>query len=432
MQRVDFAIRARWVVPVEPAGRALPHHAVVVHQGRIAALMPADELLNRFEPREIVERPDHLVIPGLVNAHARAGAALFRGAAAAAAPPRAAITQLEERWLDPDLVRDGCELAIADMLATGTTCFADTCLFPEVTAAVASQRHIRACVGLPVSDQISVWAGSIDEYLAKGLSLHDDYRSDPLIHTAFAPRTPHRLNEATLTRMRRAADEIELPVMMPVHASALEVHESLTQSGERPLARYARLGLATPLLAACHMTTLNEEDLAIATEGRIGVVHCPLVDLREPTFPYSMSALSDRGATIALGTAGPVDESSFDLLAEMRTLFSLGMGEPYRLLEMATLNGARTLGTADANGSILPGKSADLCAINLRCIHAQPVYDPVTSLAAAGSRSDVTDVWVAGRHLIVDGKLPGFDVDRVIARATSWADRIAGDRAGPS
>jgi 5-methylthioadenosine/S-adenosylhomocysteine deaminase len=108
------------------------------------------------------------------------------------------------------------------------------------------------------------------------------------------------------------------------------------------------------------------------------------------------------------------------------------MGEPYRLLEMATLNGARTLGTADANGSILPGKSADLCAINLRCIHAQPVYDPVTSLAAAGSRSDVTDVWVAGRHLIVDGKLPGFDVDRVIARATSWADRIAGDRAGPS
>ena len=177
MEPIDTLITARWIVPIEPDSRVLEDHAVAIHRGLVVAVAPTREARVRFAAEELIERPAHVLLPGFVNAHTRAAMTLLRGAAESSSFDywlNRQIRPLEQRWMDAEYVRDGAELAIADMLTSGTTCFADLHLFPEVTAQAASAAKIRACIGLPVADTPSQWAGSANECLAKGIALHDE------------------------------------------------------------------------------------------------------------------------------------------------------------------------------------------------------------------------------------------------------------------
>ena len=439
MEHVDTLIAARWVVPVEPAGRVLDHHAVAIRQGRIVAIEPEKTARERFTADQVIERPGHVLLPGLVNAHTHAAMSLLRGAAEGAALDawlRNEVWPLEQRWIDAEYVRDGTELAIADMLTSGTTCFADMHLFPEIVAQTASSARIRACIGLPVVDAPTAWADSVDEYLSKGLQLFDEYRNDPLITTALAPYTAASVSDATLQRVRRAADELELPMTVHVNESPGEA----MRDGERTLARLERLGLLSPLLCAVHMVHLNEDDLDLASRGGINVVHCPQSNLKLGNGVAPIRSLRARGVNIALGTDGAASNNDLSLLDEMRTAALLERGvitwqldgsapmTAHDWLRAATLSGAQALGLGDAIGSLLPGKWADLCCIDLARPHSQPVYDPVVPVVHSVSRDQVTDVWVAGRRLVADGRLTQLDTEGLLHRVQGWQARIAATR----
>jgi 5-methylthioadenosine/S-adenosylhomocysteine deaminase len=439
MEHVDTLITARWVIPIEPRDRALEDHGVAVRQGRIVAIEPRGQALQRFAADQTIDRPDHVLIPGLVNAHTHAAMALLRGAAESSALDhwlKAQVWPLERQWIDAEYVRDGTDLAIADMLTSGTTCFADMHLFPEIVAHTASAARIRACIGLPVLDAATLWAESADEYMAKGSRLHDEYRDDPLITTAFAPYSPAALTDETLLRVRRAADELDLPMTMHVNESRFDA----TRDGERTLARLDRLGLLSPLLAAVHMVHLDDDDLDRAARGGIHIVHCPQSNLKLGNGVSPIRAIRARGLNVALGTDGAASNNDLSLLDEMRTaaLLETGIivwqmdGSPpmtaHDWLRTATLNGARALGLGDAIGSIEPGKWADLCCIDLARPHSQPVYDPVVQIVHSISREQVSDVWVAGRRLVAEGRLTQMDIEDVLRRARSWQARIASTR----
>jgi 5-methylthioadenosine/S-adenosylhomocysteine deaminase len=439
MQAIDLLVAARWVIPVEPAGHVLEHHSIAIQGGRIEAVLPSDEAAARYDARSRIERPRHVVLPGFVNAHTHGAATLMRGLGGGLPLDRwlrEVIWPIEQRWMGPEFVRDGTELAIAGMLTSGTTCFADMQLFPESAAAAAATLHMRACVGLPVVDAASSWAGTTDEYITKGLALHDEYRDDPLITTAFAPHAPYTVSDSTLTRIRRAADEIELPVFMHLHETASEIEQAVTRSGERPLARLDRLGLANPLLAAVHMTHADEGDVALLADRGVSVVHCPQSNLKFGSGVSPVVAMLARGINVALGTDGAASNNDLDMLDEMRTAALIAAGSsgnpaalgPHEVLRMATLNSAGVLGLADVTGSIVAGKWADLACIDLGGVHTQPVYDPATQIVYSASRQDVTDVWVAGRAAVTAGALGRIDTAELLARADRWRERIAATR----
>lgn len=428
MEHIDTLISARWVIPIEPGGCVLEDHALAIHHGRIVALLPANEAKQRFAAAETVERPGHVLLPGLVNASTRGAMTLLRGAAESSSLQEWSrqIRLAEQRWVDAEYVRDGTELAIAEMLTSGTTCFADVHLFPEVVAQTASALRMRACVGLPVLDTPTVWAGSADECLQKGLGLHDEYRDDPLIATALAPRVPQAVGDETLERVRRNADELELPVMVAVM-------QRPTDGGERTLARIERLGLLSPLLLAVHALGLDEGE--IDRLGRVGasVAHCPQANLKLGLGVSAVASMKARGANIAIATDTAASNNDLDLLDETRTAALLSRGlfpdapplSSHDWLTFATLGGARALGLSEAIGSLAPGKWADVCCIDLRRPHTQPVYDAAAQVVFAASRDQVRDVWVAGRALVRDGRLTAIDIENVLARAAQWRDRIA-------
>jgi 5-methylthioadenosine/S-adenosylhomocysteine deaminase len=436
MISVDTLIQARWVIPIEPAGVAHEHHAIAVRDGDIVEIGPAETLRSRYQAREFVELPHHAVLPGFVNAHTHAAMTLLRGLADDL-PLMEWLNQhiwpAEGKWVGPEFVRDGVSLAIAEMLRGGTTCFNDMYFFPEDAARVIKDSGMRACVGLILIDFPSAYASHADEYLSKGLRLHDDLRGHGLITVAFAPHAPYTVSDEPLARIRTLSDELDLPVHMHVHETQHEVEQALATGGKRPLARLQALGLVSPRLLAVHATQLLPTEIALLAETGAHVIHCPESNLKLASGICPVTALLKAGVNVALGTDGAASNNDLDMLGELRTAALLAKGASgdatavpaATALRMATLNGAKALGLDDRIGSLLAGKAADLIALDLSGVALQPVYDPISQIVYAATRDQVTDVWVAGRRLLHQRRLTTLDEPLLLGSAAAWRAKIS-------
>lgn len=432
----ELLIHAQWLLPVDADDRQLRDHAVAVRDGRILAVLPSAEARRSVQAERVLDLPGHVVIPGLVNAHTHAAMTLMRGLA----DDLPLMTWLhdyiwptEKRWVDPGFVGDGTRLALLEMLRGGVTCFNDMYFYPEVTAQAAADAGMRAVVGIIVVDFPTGYADDAQAYIAKGLALHDRYRDHPLIRVAFAPHSPYAVADGPLERVRTLADELEVPIHIHLHETRDEIVASLREHGERPLARLDRLGLVGPGLVAVHVTQLEEPEIERLAAAGAHVVHCPESNLKLASGFCPAARLLAAGVNLALGTDGAASNNDLNLLGEMRTAALLGKGvagsasalPAAQALRMATLNGARALGLDSEIGSIEPGKSADLVALDLSDAHTQPLYHPVSQLVYSAGRHQVRQVWVQGRQVIRDGIPTTLDPAAIIAAAQTWGGRLA-------
>ena len=433
---LDLLLLPEWIVPVEPAGVVLREHALGIRDGRIALLAPRQQALA-IPARERRELPGTLLAPGLVNAHGHAAMSLFRGLA----DDLPLMTWLQEyiwpaeaKWVSEDFVRDGTELAVAEQVKGGITAFSDMYFFPHVASAVAHQAGVRAQITIPVLNFPVPGAHDTDEALRRGLELFDDLRHHPRLKVAFGPHAPYTVSDDRLERVRVLAEQLDAGIHMHVHETAFEVQQALELSGQRPLARLARLGLLGPRFQAVHMTQIDDADLELLVQYNASVIHCPESNLKLASGFCPVERLWQAGINVAIGTDGAASNNDLDLLGETRTAALLAKAvagsatalDAHRALRMATLNGARALGIADECGSLEAGKSADLVAFDLSGLAQQPIYDPVSQLIYASSRHCVKHVWVGGKPLLEDGRLTRLDEDELHAKACAWGRRIAG------
>ena len=435
MQPIDTLIEARWVIPVEPDEQVLDDHAVVVNEGRILDVLPAVEAARRYQPKVTHTLSGHVLIPGLVNTHTHAAMTLFRGLAddmPLMSWLKDHIWPAEQRWISDEFVQDGVRLAAAEMLRGGTTCFNDMYFFPDDTGRVAAAVGIRAVVGLIVIDFPTVWARDADEYLGKGLDVHDQFRSDSLVRTAFAPHAPYTVADAPLERIRVLAEELDIPVHMHVHETLEEVHSETQRFGKRPLARLDELGLLSPRLVAVHMIQVEDEEIDRVADCGASVVHAPESNMKLANGFCPVQRFADAGINVALGTDGAASNNDLDMLSEMRTAALVAKAvagtaravPAHSALRMATLNGARALGLERELGSLQPGKAADIVAVDLGGVETQPVYHAVSQLVYSSNRQQISDVWIAGRHVLKDRVLTTIDEREVLERAQRWREKL--------
>jgi len=435
-QAIATLINARWIVPVEPEGQVLEQHALAMDSGRILAILPQAEAVTRYTAAKTLDLDRHVLMPGLINAHTHAAMTLLRGLA----DDLPLMTWLQDhiwpaeaRWVNPAFVRDGTQLAVAELLRGGVTCFNDMYFFPEVTAAVAQEAGIRACVGLIALDFPTAYARDLDEYLAKGLALHETLRSEPLLHTALAPHATYTVSGRALTRIGRLAADLNLPVHIHVHETTAEVADFQARHGCRPLQRLADIGLLSPRLLAVHMTQLEPGEIEQLAQVGAHVIHCPESNLKLASGLCPVARLDAAGVNVAIGTDGAASNNDLDLFGELRTAALLGKGvagdasvlPAARILRMATLNGAKALGLVHETGSLEPGKSADVIAVDLGEPETEPVYHPLSALVYAVNRRQVSEVWIAGRRVLADRQLTTLDLNEIIHKARHWRDRIA-------
>lgn len=439
-QPCDLLIEAGWVVPVVPHGVVLTDHAVAVSGGRIQAILPIADARMQFAPKDTVARPEAVLIPGLVNAHTHNPMTLLRGIA----DDLPLMTWLQQHiWpveaavIGPDFVADGTTLAIAEMLRGGTTCANENYFFPDVQAGVYKKYGFRARVGAVIIDFPSAWAASDDEYFDRACQLHDTWRGDALIGTAFAPHAPYTVNDANFERIRMLADQLDLPVHLHLHETAQEVSDSLKLHGQRPIARIDRLGLLNDRLIAVHMTQLTDAEIALCAERGVSVVHCPESNLKLASGFCPVAALHKAGVTLAIGTDGCASNNDLDMIGETRTAALLAKAvasdasalDAFQALHAATLGGAKALGFEHKIGSIEVGKQADLVCVDVSQLETQPLHHVVSQLIYAAGRHQVSDVWINGVAKLRQRELLEMDVDAIVANTKQWRHKIAQVRA---
>ena len=434
MQTVDLRIDAGWIVPIEPVG-VLRDHALIVDAGRIVGLVPAAQADLRFEVRERTTLPQHVLLPGLVNAHTHAAMSLFRGIADDV-PLSVWLEQhiwpRESQFVGPEFVYDGARLAAAEMLRGGVTCCNDMYFFPDATARAFLELGMRAMLGVAVLDFPTPYAADADGYLQRGLAVRDALKHEPTLAFSLSPHAPYTVGDATWEKIVMYARQLDLPIQTHLSETAHEVEQSGKQHGRTPLRRLHDLGATGPSFIAIHGVHLSTLDIELLANQSCHVVHCPSSNLKLGSGIAPVGALLAAGVNVALGTDGAASNNRLDLFGEMRfaaMLAKVATGDPAVLpaehaLRAATLSGARALGLDHEIGSLLVGKQADIIAVDFSGIEATPCYDPVSHLVHAVGREAVTDVWIAGKRVLRGRALAMADEASIAAAARLWQERL--------
>ena len=415
----------------------MENHSIVLEDGVIHDILPTENLEKRYARIEMTNLPNHLLTAGFVNAHLHSAMTLFRGYAddlSLSEWLNQHIWPAEAKFVNQEFVRDGTTLAVAEMIANGTTCAADTYFFPEVSAKVFEENYFRAQVGIPVLQFANAWATSEEEHITKGLKFYESTRESSLISVAFSPHAPYTVTDAGFQQVLELSEDLSIPIHLHLHETKQEVETGLLEDGRRPYKRVEELGLLKADLQTVHMTELNEEEIQSLYSNQIHVVHCPESNMKLASGICPVHKLIANGINVALGTDGAASNNDLDLLAEARSaafLSKVTSGYPSSIkaeeaLSMATINGARLMGLEEKIGSLEIGKCADMIAVDLSSISFQPIYNPISQLIYAANGQNVTHTWINGECLYEDKKFTRLNLLTLRRRVESWQGKLGG------
>ncbi len=434
METVDQLICARWILPIAPKNIVLENHAIAIKDGLIKDILPADAAKEQFYAQDFLDLNDHVLMPGLVNTHAHTPMNLFRGLADDLELMdwlNNHIWPAEKELINAESVIVGSRLAIAEMLRGGTTCFNDHYFFPSVTGEVAMEEGIRASLGCVIMSVPTEWAQDEATYVSKALQILENQPDNPLITWTIAPHAPYTVSDDSFKKVKELSERFNLPVHLHLHETAFECEQSIQDHGKRPIQRMADLGLLNSKLIAVHMTQMTDDEIKQIKDSGTHVAHCPESNLKLASGFAPINKLLDADINVSIGTDGAASNNDLDMFGELRTAALIAKavsGNPTCLpaakaLEMATINGAKALGLDDKIGSLEPGKAADMIAVDFSSYLTRPIFNPMSHLVYAINRLQVSDVWVAGKRLLKDGKLTKLNTEKLIQRAQELADK---------
>lgn len=381
---------------------------------------------------EVIDAAGDILLPGFVNAHTHAAMTILRGLGDDLALEEWLRTRIwpAERTLTREDVLAGSELALLEMLRTGTVAFNDMYFFAESTAAAVDSVGMRACIGATIIDfdtpEIKQAAQA-----AHARRLMQKYAGHERISVSIAPHSVYSCSDATLGEVRTIRDELGAQVHTHCSETRFEVQDTLAKRGARPIEVLRKHDLLRgSVLAHCGWVT-KEEVRTMGSEGS-HAAHCPVSNMKLATGgTMPMLEMWDAGVNVALGTDGAASNNALDLVGEMKFAalvqkqhrWDARAAPAMRVLEAATIGGRRALGLSA--GGIAVGEPADLALVSTSAPHMRPQHDPASTLVYCASGADVRATIVAGRLLYADGAWRTLDAPDVVRRAEAAGARLA-------
>ena len=441
-----FAIAADWVIPMDVAiDQAVndlrkddlwkKDFALVIKDRKITDILSQADLTSKYPEMLVKKLPGMAIMPGFINAHTQAAMNLFKGFSDDSPLDQClkeTIWPTESALLDDDFVYEGTQLAMAEMLRGGTTCFQDVYYMPDQIAKAVDSAKMRANIGLIIVESNNAWAKNADQCISKALDVNDQFKHHSNLSFSFAPHACHTVSEESLRKIASFSFELNINIHMNVHESYQEVSQFESEHGLRPLAKLKQLGLMSPQLNATHMTQLNAEEITQLVQSGTHIIHCPQSNMKQANGVCPITVLLKAGVNIAIGTDGAASNNDLDMLAELQTAALLAKSTSgnassctaYQALYAATMGGAKALGLERLVGSLTIGKEADFIAIDLSQIETQPVYNPISQIVYAASRQQVKHVWVAGEQLLDNRRLTTLDENKLLKNSQKWQHKI--------
>jgi 5-methylthioadenosine/S-adenosylhomocysteine deaminase len=431
---VSLLLKAAWVLSLNPAHEIFAPGAVAIQGARLVAVGPQEELAGRFAAARVLDYPQGLILPGLINAHTHAAMALFRGLADDLPLEEWLNSHIfpAEKHLDYQFVYWGTRLAVAEMLLSGTTTFCDMYLFTDAVAQAVVDTGIRGVVGEVLYDFPSPNYGKPENGLKFTEELCRTYQGHPRVRVAVEPHAVYTCSPDLLEKSKALADRHNTRWIIHLSETAREVADCLEHYGDTPVGHLHRLGLLTANTVADHAVALTDRDMDLLAASGAGVAHCPESNMKLASGMAPVAELLARGVPVGLGTDGCASNNNLDMLGELDTAAKLAKVrglDPTALparkaLALATRQGARVLGLEGEAGMLAPGLKADLVVIDLDQPHLTPIYDPYSHLVYAATGADVQTVMVEGRILVEDRQLLAFDLAETLARARQLGRKV--------
>ena len=434
-KKADLLIHASWIVPGNAEDLVLENSCLVVSQGKIREILDSSVVSSRYQAEKEIHLPGYALMSGMVNTHGHAAMSLFRGIADDLSLHtwlEDHIWPMEAKWVSEEFVYQGTQLAIAEMISSGTTCFADMYFFPDASARAATEAGIRVQLATPVIDFPNPWSVDADDAIQKTTVLHDEWRNSELVSTAFGPHAPYSVTDEPLKKIVMLSELLDIPVHMHVHETAFEVSEALRTQGKRPITRLAELGMLSPRFISVHATQLTDDEIRLLSDCGVSIAHCPESNLKLASGFCPVDKLMRAGVNVSLGTDGAASNNDLDMFSEMRTAAILAKAcsgdaqalPAFKALQMATINGAKALGLDHLTGTLEAGKQADVIAVKLDELNTQPVHNPVSQLVYSTKSSQVRYVWVNGKLLLDNGELTTLDKETLLQMARTWQQKL--------
>lgn len=438
-RKIDLLLHCRWLIPVVPENQLLENYSVAIDAGRIASLLPTSNALESYSATKEIKLEQHVVMPGLINAHCQSSMRLLRNhpdyALANSALQHQTQLNLQAQKsciVDAKFTQASSLLAMAEMIKTGTTCFADMCFPQDSHIDVVRQAGLRCQLSFMVCEHPTVFAQNAEQHIHKGLSLYDKIGEQNLIKVACSPQDLNNMSNSTLRQLSAYANELDLGLQVPCHTHVKEIDECQTKFGLRPLSRLDNMGLLSPQTGLIPTYPVDTEDMQLLKQTNANIICCPSASLGLSPQSNPIDDFQSASINTALGSGDIVSENSLDLMNEVKLCALMAaknkisdrQSQANNALGLATINSAKALGWDQDIGSLEAGKFADIIAIEIDPIVQQPLYNP-QQIVYSSTGTQVSHSWVAGKPVLEDKKLVNFNEQTLLQSAIDWQANLA-------
>ena len=414
--------------------------AVAVRGDSILAVGSEAEIRLLYSGSQIIDCGGKVLMPGLVNAHTHVPMTLLRGLADDLRLDvwlMGYMMPVEREFVSPEFVRLGTQLACAELIRTGVTCFADMYYFEEDVAKATAEAGLRAVCSQTVLKFPTPDAASYEDSLAAARDFIQRWKGHALITPSVAPHAPYTCTPEILRATAQLAAEFDVPLHTHIAETSLEVENMRRENGMPVVPYVKKQGLFDAKVLAAHCVHIDEGEMRTLMHAGAGVAHNPSSNLKLASGFAPVQKMLDLGLNVGIGTDGAASNNDLDMFEEIRLAAFIAKAvcnDPTVVpaataLSMATRLGARALHLGPITGSLEPGKRADLILVDISPLHNSPRFrrdheNPYAQLVYAAKATDVSDVMVNGKWLMQDRKLLTFNETELVAAANEYARKI--------
>jgi 5-methylthioadenosine/S-adenosylhomocysteine deaminase len=403
--------------------------SIAVYNGRISGI---GDISEDGDFDKIIDASGCVVLPGFINTHTHAAMTLFRSYAddlplmewlnTKIWPIEAIMSGQDIFW--------GTMLSILEMIKSGTTTFVDMYSFMDDVARAVEESGMRAVLARGVIGIGPNGEAALHESVNFAGNWHG--KADGRITTMLAPHAPYTCPPDYLKKVMDYADQLGTGIHIHLAETLSEVAAIEKTYGKRPVELMHDIGLFERHVLGAHMVYVNEREIEILAEKKVGVAHNPQSNMKLASGIAPVTKMLEKGVSVALGTDGASSNNNLDMIEEMRSaslLQKVATMDPtslpaYQAIEMATRNGASVLRMEKEIGQIEVGKKADLILVDFQKPHLFPRHDAAAHLVYAAQASDVKTVIIDGKVIMENRQVLTLDEERILYEAEKCAQKL--------
>lgn len=435
MKKVDLIIRNGIILTINPSGQIINKGSIAIEKNIIIAIDSIENIDIEYFSDEIIDADEKIVMPGLINCHTHLPMSLYRGIAD--------DMQLKE-WLydyifpaeaefsTANNISIATQLAVLEMIKSGTTCFNDMYYFEDEIAQAATKIGIRGVISESLIDYPAPNAKNYKEAYKYTEMLIEKYHNDELIKVAVAAHAPYSCSVELLKEARKLSEKHNLNFNIHVAESKWEIKTIKKLYNLTPVQHLENIGILGEGFVFAHGVWLNNDDIEIVAKHNIAIAHCPECNMKLSSGVAPISKLLENNCNVGLGTDGVASNNNLNMFEEMKAMTLLAKLSSndsstinaQKSVQIATIDAAKCLRMDNLIGSLEVGKLADIIIIDNKKPNNVPQYNIYSSLVYSISGSDVTDVIINGKIILKNNSFLNINEDIIFNKINKIAQKI--------